>query len=871
MTVIQPIASSRISSSAARDRITAQIQAEQRELFRLQNQLSTGRRIFLPSDDASSAQRALVLQRTIERKEQSLTNLQGTKSSLASAEVTLANITDSLNSIRADALGVIGEPSDADERDTVVELINQTLNSLIQIGNSTFVGSHLFSGGESSIAPYVVNGRYVEYLGGEVNPQTFVDLGFLYDTATSGDSVLGGLSEAIRGEVDLNPQLMPNTRLAQINGGAGISPNASIEIVFEPTLPTEPSTSSVIDLSTATTLADVARLIENGAPEGTTLYARVSGQGLSISASDGGIIIREVVGGNSAADLGLPVDTVALPTQVGSDLNPVLLKTDSLSDLVGVKSRGRLELPGLNNDITIAANANGTNYNNLTIDIVDGATVGSEFATYDLGTNTLTVTIDAGESTGAQIAAAINAEGTFSAATDYRDAESAITEGGGTVPLGTYAGVTDNAGVDGELDLTSGLQVVNGDETYVIDTSTAETVEDLLNLLNNPEYGLLATTNASGTGIDVRSRRSGVDFAIGENGGTTATELGIRTYTGDSLLSNFNRGVGVILEGSTNDLTIETIDGGVSTTYDIDLSSVFTVDDLINAIETQTGGIIDGSLVTVGNGVALTGTHGVSAGTPSIGTTTLGGDTLTFTALTNDPGLDLDFTIDIIDSGGLGAPVTTIVGNTITVDLLGGPSTSDAIASSIDSVLTTFSVVSDGTSSVSAPVPPQAFSTTGGSFPSAAGTDTITISGSAAKQLGFVPDGQQSATTTTGSITSTDRHTYEVDSVFNTLIRLRDALENDDIFAAGPEVDRIVEDITRANFGRAEIGSRLQNLDAIEARLEDETIDLREALSLEIDADLTEVITDLTAQQFSLQASLQTAGQFLQLSLFDYI
>ena len=38
---------------------------------------------------------------------------------------------------------------------------------------------------------------------------------------------------------------------------------------------------------------------------------------------------------------------------------------------------------------------------------------------------------------------------------------------------------------------------------------------------------------------------SGVNFSIGENGGTTATDLGIRTMTGSTLLSSLNLGQGV--------------------------------------------------------------------------------------------------------------------------------------------------------------------------------------------------------------------------------------------------------------------------------------------------------------------------------------
>ena len=62
-----------------------------------------------------------------------------------------------------------------------------------------------------------------------------------------------------------------------------------------------------------------------------------------------------------------------------------------------------------------------------------------------------------------------------------------------------------------------------------------------------------------------------------------------------------------------------------------------------------------------------------------------------------------------------------------------------------------------------------------------------------------------------------------------------------------------------------------RNLESIQTRLEDEEVELRDALSVEIDADLVDVITNLTTQQFSLQASLQASGQILSLSLLDFI
>ena len=89
------------------------------------------------------------------------------------------------------------------------------------------------------------------------------------------------------------------------------------------------------------------------------------------------------------------------------------------------------------------------------------------------------------------------------------------------------------------------LQIVNGGSTHTIDFDNAATIEDLLNTLNMSSAGVLAEINAAHTGIDIRSRLSGEDFMIGENGGTTAAGLGVRSFTTATRLEDLNYGFGV--------------------------------------------------------------------------------------------------------------------------------------------------------------------------------------------------------------------------------------------------------------------------------------------------------------------------------------
>jgi flagellar hook-associated protein 3 FlgL len=358
---------------------------------------------------------------------------------------------------------------------------------------------------------------------------------------------------------------------------------------------------------------------------------------------------------------------------------------------------------------------------------------------------------------------------------DYHDATSATDAGTNPVQVADFGQLTFG-GSGAVLDSNSGIVLTNGGQSKTLDTSTAVTVEDFMNLINGSGLGLRAEINSTRDGVTVRSLLSGADFTIGENGGTTATQFGIRTYTSDTNLADFNRGIGVPtnVDATKSDLLITARDGAQ---LSINLHNAATVNDVISQINS--------------NAANNTGTTKVVAQLAANGNG-----------------------IELIDQ----------------------------------STLTTGSLTVQG------------------------------VEGSkAAEYLGFVPTGQTQVSTSTpdssGNFTlqSEDRHTLETDSVFNTLLRLRTALQENNTGEIGRSLDRLDTDISRVTFARSEIGSRLQSLDTIGGKLQDENVQLKSALSDDMDVDLVEAISSMTARQYAFQASLQTAASVLNLSLLDFI
>ncbi len=163
------------------------------------------------------------------------------------------------------------------------------------------------------------------------------------------------------------------------------------------------------------------------------------------------------------------------------------------------------------------------------------------------------------------------------------------------------------------IDLASGIIITNGDNSITVDFSSAKTVQDILNTINTSGIGVKAQLNEDKTGIEIINQLAGARLSIAENGGTTADDLGIRTYRSETLLSDLNEGLG-INPVSGADFKIIASDGSE---VEVDVSGAETVQDVIDKINSSAlalGVNITASFSTSGNGIIITDNSG-GAGT----------------------------------------------------------------------------------------------------------------------------------------------------------------------------------------------------------------------------------------------------------------
>jgi flagellin-like hook-associated protein FlgL len=767
MARITPIPTTRVSDSFATQRLTTQIQYDQTQLLKIQQQISTGRRISSPSEDAPAALRAISLQRLLEQKGQVKTNLSTNQTFLSATDTSLNAVANLLNSTRGAAQSVSTTVATDEQREAAALEFDRALQQLVDTGNQKFRDRFLFAGSRTSEKPFEIVGKYVRYNGNETELQSFSDIDIPFETNITGSEVFGALSEPVRGTVDINPVLDWNTEIRDLRLGQGIK-LSSIEI-------SDGTNSRIVDLSSANTLDDVRELLQSNAPAGRQVFVTLTQNTLSIaldSSGGGNLFISEVGGSTTGQDLGiLNNQALGVGPLTGDDLNPLLKRTTPLSSLFGKYATANIQANGANNDLLITSKTRGVDANGYTFNFVDtgAVTAGNETVSFNSGTKTFTIEIDSGVSTTSSILNKLNADSSFNALfTAGLNTTYEANDGTGTVT--TAATGSTSGGSGQEFDKDSGLLIKNGDQTYTIDFDGATTIEDLLNTLNKSPANLLATINATGTGIDIRSRLSGADFSIGENGGTTAAQLGLRTFTTATSLSELNKGLGVHIAKDGFDFEINRRDG---TVLKIDLDNAKTIQDVLNLINNNVNNLdpasrVVASLNAVGNG------------------------------------------IELIDNG---------TGGNLSIERLNN---------------------------------------------SQAATDLGLLAADQNRRTG-------SGATPTQTLSGTDTNQQEVNSVYNALLRMREALRTNNQVEIGRAFGLIDEGNQSINFGRAEIGARQQGLDTLQTRLEDEELELQTTLSNEIDTDLASAISEMTKRQAAMQASLQLMGQTARLTLLDYL
>ncbi len=146
----------RVNPNFAPDILNNVWQAQQQQNTDLQ-ELSTGRRVNLPSDDPTAFAADIENQAQQSSNDQYLKNTTSIESQLQTADSALSSVVSSLN--QAISLGTQGGNGTltATQQQALGAQVQSILNQMVQLGNTSYQGTYLFAGTATTTPPFAVD------------------------------------------------------------------------------------------------------------------------------------------------------------------------------------------------------------------------------------------------------------------------------------------------------------------------------------------------------------------------------------------------------------------------------------------------------------------------------------------------------------------------------------------------------------------------------------------------------------------------------------------------------------------------------------------------------------------------------------------
>ena len=227
-------------------------------LLKLNNQISSGRRIDRPSEDPIAAAVVGVLDNRLEGDTQRIRNMGHGGSVLNSLDTALSEMLDTVLEAQSIASSQVGVGSDAGTRVAQAEVIDQMITQISGVMNRDFAGIHYFGGGRVASPPIESFFGGYRYTGAGEGLRTDLGPELEFPITLGAEQAAGSLSARVRGDRDLNPSLTDQTFVRDLRGPTVGRELGTLTISIDSGTPVFVD----VDLSDAEAIGDVRRRIE---------------------------------------------------------------------------------------------------------------------------------------------------------------------------------------------------------------------------------------------------------------------------------------------------------------------------------------------------------------------------------------------------------------------------------------------------------------------------------------------------------------------------------------------------------------------------------------------------------------------------------
>ncbi|HZZ43233.1 MAG TPA: flagellin [Tepidisphaeraceae bacterium] len=518
----------RVSNNLRASVTTSALSKTQAQLLQVENQISTGLKISVPSDDPGSAAIIMQLQKTLEASQGFLNNISTATTQLQQVDSTVSNVTDSIQQAISIASSDVGTGSTDQQRSDDSAIVQNLYTQMLSYGNTQINGTYIFGGNGSNTAPFVQALGGVQFVGSNTPLSNAVDQNTTSALSVSASSVFGQVSTPVPSSATLTPRLDGTTRISDLAGATGSGVHLGSIVLSDGT------TSKTIDLSGANSVDDVINRINNAGVGSITAGVDASGTSLELSTTGAdNITVTDVGTGTTASDLGIlrNVGAGAGAPLTGASVNAKLTALSPTNSING----GSLDL---SSGIIITNGAQ-----SATLDFSNDSTIGDVLNTIN--------------NSGTGVQAKINSAGTgIEVSNLVQGTALTIGENGGntatSLGIRSFNSSTLVSSLNGGTGIRSStvasdpdLRITQSDGTsFDVDLSAANTVGDIMSAINSAAAGagssLTASLASTGNGITLTDNSGGGSpFTIDSlNGSTAAQDLGFTNAASGNTLTS---------------------------------------------------------------------------------------------------------------------------------------------------------------------------------------------------------------------------------------------------------------------------------------------------------------------------------------------
>ncbi|MDZ4852188.1 MAG: flagellin [Pirellulaceae bacterium] len=436
------------------------------------------------------------------------------------------------------------------------------------------------------------------------------------------------------------------------------------------------------------------------------------------------------------------------------------------------------------------------------------------------------------------------------------------------------------------------IQVSDGVNSVIIDLASSETVGDILEKINGVTLSgraLEIRVDTFGLSVNYLDAQPGTLRISDSGSGRISKDLGIATTVAQPVLPILGGDLNPILRKTTllsqlnNDTGLD-VTGGIrinqnGKSFNIDFSTATNVEDLLTAINNSGASVIadiapgSRSLRIRSNESGSDFSISENSGTLAarLGLRTFNGN-VPLSSLNHGQGIELADGPDLTFTRSDGTDFSVDIQSAITVqDVINLVNNHPDNQDPALRIVLGEQPFSNGLT-LSAAVPPTPIPPLLPPVPIG-----VRSSGgsSAAIGLGLVPKG---TTSSSGTIVGTnyvidgwDPNPQETEGMFNSLLRLKNAVRTGNLEEIARSSTLLDTDIERLTLARSDLGIRQQRIDSLQTANEDSLLEFKSQESDIRDVDIAGVISELTSRQAAYEANLRLLSQNIRQTIFDFI